>query len=269
MKKILRVLELKLLWIRSSISLGVKLGFLLYIPLSLISILLFKRKKINYLGSSFLFDNWTTPFTLMQYPFEISNKILNNLDIKNINTILDIGANCGQFALTLNYYLPNANIYSFEPNKLIYTLLEKNVSSKDKIKYFNYGIGQEGSNIMYFTPNKSAKGSLISQNATIDNNSDLEKVEINLISDISKLTNVEHYNLVKIDVEGYEYEVLNQIKGLTFKYLFIEVSAEKRAKQFNSSDLFLLIKEKFGTFNIVYQSKCDVKSECYDILLRF
>ena len=61
----------------------------------------------------------------------------------NIKTILDIGANIGQFAREIREVLPKAQIYSFEPLKEAFGTLEGNFYKDPKFKAFNYALGDK------------------------------------------------------------------------------------------------------------------------------
>ena len=55
------------------------------------------NSKINFLGNSFAYDNRFTPVLLQGYPIEI--EILDNaVDLNNIETVLDVGANIGFYS---------------------------------------------------------------------------------------------------------------------------------------------------------------------------
>jgi hypothetical protein len=90
-----------------------------------------------------------------------------------------------------------------------------------------------------------------------------------LVDDIGKLTNNLTYDLVKIDVEGYEYSLLKAIHPFKTKLLFLEVSSLGRYKNFSHSRLFNLIEKKFGKFDIVHLSGGDSHSNNFDVMLRF
>jgi FkbM family methyltransferase len=62
----------------------------------------------------------------------------------SIQTVLDVGANTGQFATAaIHEILPEATIYSFEPLRECYDLLVKNMSYVSKFRAFNFALGSE------------------------------------------------------------------------------------------------------------------------------
>jgi len=233
---------------------------------SLIQSTLFKRKTINYLNGTFHYDNWTTPISLQQYPHEIVYKILNNTT-HPINSILDIGGNIGQFSRTINFFLPKSQIHVFEPNKTAFEILEKNTKQNPNIRTYNYGIGKNSKQELHFIENKTATGSLIAQNATSQLQSTKTKTQIiQLIDNPAQTTEQSHFDLIKVDVEGYEYEVLQNLQKISAHYLFLEISGN-REKSFTHSAFFNEITKKFGEFNILYQTEFSKEMENFEILL--
>lgn len=225
-----------------------------------------KKTHIKYLGHRLYYDNLATPLSLQAYPHEISKSILSNLSGAKLKHVLDIGGNIGQFSLTLDHFLEGAaNIDVLEPNSEIFELLKKNTRHKDNIRTFNLGLGKSGTAHMYYTPGKSATGSIFKSNA---GKASAKKLKIKVADDVSEATGRKKYDLVKIDVEGYEYRLLEAIKPFTTQFMFIEVSLD-RYKDFCHSKLFRLIEEKFGKFDIVHLSHGNLSSNNFDIMLRF
>lgn len=64
---------------------------------------------------------------------------------QNIGTILDIGANTGQFCQMIHEVLPEAMIYSFEPLRDCYEQLVANMKDVPNFKAFNFALGYEDS----------------------------------------------------------------------------------------------------------------------------
>ena len=58
------------------------------------------------------------------------------------DTVIDVGANQGQFALSALFALPECRFcYSFEPQKEISHLYQKNLNSFPAAKIFNFALG--------------------------------------------------------------------------------------------------------------------------------
>lgn len=225
-----------------------------------------RRKSVTYLGKRFEFDNPATPLNLQSYPYEVGQWILGNMD-KKPTTVLDIGANIGQFGCTIASILPEAKIDSFEPNPDVFDILKTNAAYYPNLKPHKYGLSPASVEEMYYEPTRSAVGSMFEENAgTLGK---LKKVTIATVDDPSKKTKRKKYDLVKIDVEGYEYSVLDCLKNISTKYLYIELSSEARKKDYSHAAMFQKIEKIFGPFDICYASGHGRLDPTLDILLKF
>jgi FkbM family methyltransferase len=138
---------------------------------------------------------------------------LQNLNIK---TILDIGANTGQFALEINKYLPDATIFSFEPLRNEYDQLIKRTLNIKRFKAINIALGDiNGKTIIHrhiFSPASSLlKVSNVSMEAyPYIGNSNNEEIEIMRLDDFiaSDKYLLEPEILIKMDVQGFEDKVI-------------------------------------------------------------
>ena len=206
------------------------------------------RKEIQYLGHTFTYDNPFTPLLLQGYPQEIG--VLDEaIHLKHIHSVLDIGANIGQWAFTLKSLFPHIKILSLEPNPKIFPLLQDNSENFVGWDSYNIGIGKRSHKFLYFLDNQSAEASIYKEKDTRERDT-YKKTAVKLIS-INEVNSKKYklsqiYDLVKIDVEGAELEVLHAIKGLKFKYLTIEVAIKReRGVRIDDIETFLLKNTKF------------------------
>ncbi len=65
----------------------------------------------------YMFDIYETPYV----------KLLSSFPKNNINNIIDIGANIGNYTISLKKAYPNSRIHSFEPNSTNYRRLTSNI----------------------------------------------------------------------------------------------------------------------------------------------
>ncbi len=246
-----------------------KIAYYPAIVVSFTKALLGKPKTIHYLGQTMLYDNKATPLSLMYYPHEVKQKILNNADEPPL-TVLDIGGNIGQFAITLHNLIPKARIDSFEPNPISYKILSQNTDGLDAIRIYNMGVGPQKKQTLYYTAGKSATGSMLEKNSiTAGETSKPIGVDIKMTDNIYRITKRNTYDLIKIDVEGYEFNVITALKGIKTKYLFIEMSGNSRQKDASSSKVLSEIADKFGDYEIISISSADKDSQNFDLLLKF
>ncbi len=132
----------------------------------------------------------------------------------NINTILDVGANIGQFAKFIYGVFPNALIYSFEPIEECYDKLKVNMKDSKNFRAFNFALGSKDEEMNFYLNDFTPSSSLLKitdnsiENFPITKNQKISKVSVKkldgLINDLEIRKNV----LMKIDVQGFEKSVL-------------------------------------------------------------
>lgn len=144
----------------------------------------------------------------------ISKPISNHyLQHRNIEYVLDIGANTGQYALSISKILPFAQIISFEPILSCYEELQINTQNINAISK-NYALG-EFNETNYINISASSPSSSLLNMATLHKTEfkgtdyiKTEQINIKRLDDIfSELEVTGNYTL-KIDVQGYEDKVI-------------------------------------------------------------
>jgi FkbM family methyltransferase len=134
----------------------------------------------------------------------------------NILTVLDIGANKGQFSLAGRMLLPNAHIYSFEPLPDCFQEIENKFKNSQNFTAFNVGLGDCSGELEFeqndFSPSSSfLKVSQRHQELfPFTKNTQPITVKIERLDDFIDKNNLEIQTpfLIKIDVQGYEDKVL-------------------------------------------------------------
>ena len=132
----------------------------------------------------------------------------------NIQTVLDIGANTGQFASKFHRLLPDASLYSFEPLEDCYNELLKKMGHVPNFRAFNFALGDKtGQAQIYrndYTPSSSflPMEELHKQAFPYTKHATVQKINVKRLDDmLGKLDIVENV-LVKIDVQGTEDKII-------------------------------------------------------------
>ena len=132
--------------------------------------------------------------------------------VKNSNTIFDIGANTGVFALIAKSVNPAAQVYAFEPIARIYSKLHKNIQLNNfDIKSFPVAISdKDGKAEILDNPMVENEYSLSLNNDHNRKSAEQVKVEIDIITldTFIEQNNIKNIDLLKIDVESHEGEVM-------------------------------------------------------------
>ena len=262
----LYLLERNRKWWRSGLSLGLRLSYYPAMAASFAGLVL-RRKQVRYLGRAFVFDNAATPMNLQVYPYEVGRQILQQVELgDSIGSVLDVGGNLGQFAVTLKHYLPAAALDVIEPNAAVLPLLERNVEGLEGVRVFDRALSPSPVGSMFYEPGRSCTGSLIRQN--VGPRQGVVEMEVTSSDDIVKLTGRADYDLVKVDVEGYEFEVLKCLAGLRPRYMFLELATQRTRSDLHS-EIFEQLRAMFGEFDILAQDAFDHRANSFDVMLRF
>jgi len=193
----------------------------------LLSNLYFKSiKLINSLKSITLISGlkWGIVATTEHIP------VLNSL--KNLQTIIDIGANKGQFSLAVKSIYPKAKIFSFEPLTNPANKFKKLFKNNKKINFFQSAIGTKKDLVDIYVSKRDDSSSLlkIGKNQTTifpgTKESHKEKIKIAPLSYYLNKDDLHQPSLMKIDVQGFELEVIKGCQDLLINidYIYVECS---------------------------------------------
>lgn len=140
---------------------------------------------------------------------------LRNLPIRSI---IDVGANKGQFAKTISRVFPEANIYCFEPLPTPFRELSKWAERQnERVSVFNIAIGDRiGTVEMFNHLNHNPSSSLLKSTKICEGLYPLTKKQIPISVKLTTLDEVmcklsravAPDILIKIDVQGYEDRVI-------------------------------------------------------------
>ncbi|WP_297276255.1 FkbM family methyltransferase [uncultured Brachyspira sp.] len=133
------------------------------------------------------------------------------LDIKENDVCVDCGANMGLFTRLVD--IQKGICYSFEPNVSLYNHLSKRYKNSKNIHIYNNAVSNKNEKVKFFT---SGNNYINDQGFTMSYKMSDSYVEIESIKFSNFLKNeiLTKYNfiyLVKIDIEGEEFNVLEDI----------------------------------------------------------
>lgn len=124
--------------------------------------------------------------------------------------ILDIGANIGVTALGFSLIAPRGKVYGFEPVPRTYGYLTENIrhNRRSNVTILNAGCGAQVATMTMHDDTYSA-GSFIVQENTFAKNVNAVKVEIIPVDKFVSDNKINRIDFIKIDVEGFEMDVLD------------------------------------------------------------
>jgi FkbM family methyltransferase len=122
--------------------------------------------------------------------------------------IIDCGANIGMAILYFKKLYPDAHIMAFEPNPDCFALLEKNITQNNfsNVQLFNIGLTKHKEEIDFFIGN--TKGSL--KGSILEARGGDRKIVVKT-DKLSSFIGSHKFDLIKIDIEGSELEVIEDL----------------------------------------------------------
>lgn len=167
-----------------------------------------------------------------------SSRMLYNCKhyIPALGTILDAGANRGQFAMAASHFYPDAQIHSFEPLPEIFQILQSNTRRLSSISIYNIALGNATGMLEFYSNAYSHASSALRvsdlQKNIVPKTAITERIEIPVerLDDLSQKVSFISPVLLKMDVQGFEKEVLKgavnslqQIDYLLFETSFVQM----------------------------------------------
>jgi len=190
------------------------------------------KKRIKKIFKFFGYDLVKLKGGLGRGTFE--NELIKILDDIKTDLVLDIGANKGQFAMSLFDYGYKNKVLSFEPLSAIYKLLEEN-SKNNSLWYLHEKccVGEKEKMVDINLSNLAGNSSILAIKSTKYNVPDSHYVKKENVPQITIATLNENQLIkqaknifVKMDIQGYEHYVLSQLPAINYKIdgFYLELS---------------------------------------------
>ncbi len=188
-----------------------------------------------YNNKSFLlkikrFFNSTFGIEIIKYPTPELDRRIKLLKNYNIDTVLDVGANVGQYGSELRNIGFNGKILSFEPTSEAFKKLEKLAKNDKNWEVYNFSLGDfDGETEINIAKNSVSSSileslpqlTLSAPNAKFVNKETITVKKIDSIFNDLQLKNKNIY--LKIDTQGYENMVINGAKNSLTQIIGIQI----------------------------------------------
>jgi FkbM family methyltransferase len=185
-----------------------------------------------------------------------------------IHTIIDVGANTGQFAKHIGRFFPNAQLYCFEPLPGPFQELSAWAQRErpGQVRAYNCALGEAaGTQEMFLHTEHSPSSSLLPTTQTAEALFPFQKEQVRVCIRVETLDKVlagEHLRqdiLIKLDVQGYEDRVIRGGSAIfsQAKACIVEVNLDALySKQASFKEILLLLDglgyRYVGNFDQVY-----------------
>ncbi len=130
--------------------------------------------------------------------------------------IFDIGAHHGQTARAFRNWFPRAHIFCFEPSPDSFKKLINNTSADPRIRCFNYGLTDREGDFPFRRNQQSSTNSLLETDpasifvwgADILTTNEVIELQFLPLDSVARILSVERIHILKMDVQGAEYKII-------------------------------------------------------------
>ena len=260
-----------------------RIAYLLANPSKQKRYLFVKRHKsgFNYSGSLDSYIDWRVFFfgAYNEAEINIIKDVSNALKEKNV--FLDIGSSTGEFSISMAHIFPT--VIGVEPLIHSYnqSLVHAKINNISNVRFFNIALGEKKEKTKIYFPSTENKGiSKIISPEKLKNHIEQEVLMLTA-DDLLTDNNIEKIEIIKLDAQGYEFNVLSGMKKILndFKPIILFDQAHKKndvpkvLEAVPQSDkIFGLSRRKkfFGFINISsnrYWLSAENRSPLFDIYL--
>lgn len=158
---------------------------------------------------------WTVRRTLHRFGLDLHRapQLIDFLRSRDIQTVLDVGANVGQFAMLLRHWGYEGRIVSFEPIKDVYATLEENAALDPLWTTRNHALGSAEEDAEIHVSDYSVFSSILPLSDMAEDFDASARVIRSETIPVKPLDSIFHEFsdqrvFLKIDTQGFEREVL-------------------------------------------------------------
>lgn len=162
--------------------------------------------------------------------------ILKKISKLNPLIIMDGGANTGDYSLSINQFIPDCTIYSFEPVESTFQRLVDNVKDHRNVIPLKKGLFKDNCFKEINLFNAHSHSSLYDIEGLPYKINQKLVIELVRGDDFMKKHKIDYIDFLKLDIEGAEFDALKgfensikhtNIKAIQFEYGYINISTKK------------------------------------------
>lgn len=145
----------------------------------------------------------------------------------DLATVVDIGANRGQFALAVRQWVPKSRVFAFEPLAGPATRFRRIFKGDSRVTLYQAAIGPESCETIIHVSAADDSSSLLPisaiQESLFPGTGEIRKetVQVGRLSDYVSATDIEAPAMLKLDVQGFELAALCGCEDLLDRFTFI------------------------------------------------
>ena len=206
--------------------------------------------------------------TILKHSLTLLEKTNKNKKL----VVYDVGANYGFLSLVWGKIFKDkgGKVYSFEPSPTVSKITEKNIldNSLKNVRLIKKAVGNTNGYIKLFD-------GITTSNVLEINDSTAVDVEITSLDSFTTKNTIQQIDLIKIDVDGIEYEILKGSEQLIKQFmpiLIVETNSNNQIIEFIEQFDYIILNMRLE--KIDYNSKLPsnifcVKSQAYNKLVQY
>lgn len=134
---------------------------------------------------------------------------------RDVKTIFDVGANVGFVTFQFQKRFPKAEIYAFEPNPYVFFQLKENYKNDPKIHLYQLGVANQSGFLDFNINANTGTSSFLAADEYHKTHQakhlkEKKSTQVIAIDEFCQNEGIQHVDILKLDIEGYE---LNALKG--------------------------------------------------------
>lgn len=124
--------------------------------------------------------------------------------------VVDLGANVGFFGARCLTLFPRSRVFSVEPDPLTFELLKRNAARNfpETWSVGNFAVGGRPKRALIVSRGFSTGAKVVDDAVEKDGFASVSAVSVRTLADLLDSEQIGHIDLLKVDIEGYEQEVL-------------------------------------------------------------
>ena len=143
---------------------------------------------------------------------------------RSLGPVFDVGANTGQTLKALLRYAPAAEIHSFEPTDGAFAALQAKYGGRANVRLHKMALGSRAETLELQVRADSELNTLVAGAAGEGGRT--QTTEVATVDDVVAANGISHLDLLKLDVQGWEMEVMRGADRLIADHNLLFVLAE-------------------------------------------
>jgi FkbM family methyltransferase len=153
--------------------------------------------------------------------------------VRDVEVVMDIGANVGAAAVVFSFSYPDATIFAFEPGSGPYGLLRANTDARPNVHAHNFGLYSSNVQVpLYRGTYDSVMSSVAKSEGTREES---ELITLRSVREWLDESSIAKIDILKIDTEGCEVPILEALSDLLprVKVIYLEYHSDDDRKAFD------------------------------------